>query len=202
MPLYARIVSSPSLRLLFICATILGLAACESPPPRSFPELTFVHLAPIRLNVATVEVVSEYNAPLKEPNVEHLFTASPGATAQRWAQDRLRAGGASGAAKFIVKEASVIETRLKKSGGLTGLLTTDQEARYEGTLEALIEVRNDRGWRQAFATVRVVHTRTAPEGLTLSEREQIWFEMTEKMLADFNTELEANIEAHLDRFVM
>ena len=40
-----------------------------------------------------------------------------------------------------------------------------------------------------------------PENLTLNEREEVWFEMVEALMADLNAELEANIQEHLGRFL-
>ncbi len=39
----------------------VGLAACNTPPERqNFPDITFQHLAPFKLDVAHVEIVQAY----------------------------------------------------------------------------------------------------------------------------------------------
>ena len=181
---------------------VLGLAlgACESPPEPSYPEITFTHKGPIRLSVSRIEVRNEYRPPFRDPNVEHLFPRPPGPVAERWARDRLVAAGAGGIATYVVTEASVTETPLEKSGGIAGLLTTDQEARYDGVIAVEIRVEDESGRRAASATARVERTRSVPEGLSLNEREQIWFEMTERMMVDLDAELERNIDRYLGSF--
>ena len=65
------------------------LAACETPAPgQKLPDLTYAHLGVMTLNVASLEVVSDYRAPLKTPNVEHLFPTPPDRALKRWARDR------------------------------------------------------------------------------------------------------------------
>ena len=38
---------------------------------------------------------------------------------------------------------------------------------------------------------------TTPEGATLNDREKIWFETTEALMADFDDEMERQIRRHL-----
>jgi len=59
-------------------AVAAALAACETPPPRpTFPELTWTHLQPFSLDVAEIEITSDYAPPLAPPHVEHLFPTPP-----------------------------------------------------------------------------------------------------------------------------
>src|SRR3989304_3468878 len=86
---------------LIALALALPLNACETPPPaQKLPEITFAHLPPIKLNVATVEVVVRYRPPMKAPNVEHLFPTPPLKALRTWAADRVKAVGRSGTAAF------------------------------------------------------------------------------------------------------
>ena len=174
------------------------LAACETPPPaHKFPNLTFAHLGALNLNVATLEVVSDYRAPLKKPNVEHLFPAPPERTLKRWARDRLKAAGEGGSARFVISRAAVTETPLMMKTGLTGAFTTDQAERYDAVIEATLEILGPGGIRKGFASARVIRSRTVEEGISLNVREKMWFELTEALMKDFNAEMENNIRSHL-----
>ncbi|MFQ5939211.1 MAG: hypothetical protein ACE5KL_03960 [Alphaproteobacteria bacterium] len=184
-------------------ALAAALAACETPPPRpAFPELTWAHLAPFSLDVAEIAVTSDYAPPLAAPHVEHLFPTPPLGAAERWAGDRLRAAGGEGRASVTITDARVIETRLEGSGGLTGMFTTEQAERYDAAVEVVIEIRSDRGYLDGRVRARAERSLTVPEDLTLNEREQVWFELTEALMADLNAELEANIQEHFQRFLL
>ena len=102
----------------------------------------------------------------------------------------------------VIADARVIETRLQGLGGLTGLFTTEQAERYDAAVELVIEIRSDRGYLDGLVRARAERSLTVPEDLTLNEREQVWFELVEALMADLNAELEANIQEHLQRFLL
>ena len=135
--------------------------------------------------------------PLKKPNVEHLFPIPPDQVLKRWARDRLKAGGKRGSARFIITQAAVTETSLKIKTGITGAFTTDQAERYDAVIEATLEIYGPGGIRKGFASARVVRSRTVPEGISLNDREKMWFSLTEALMRNFNTEMENNIRSNL-----
>lgn len=191
-----RLFAFPFLFLFFV-------AACQTaPPPRVYPDLTWTHLLPYNFNVGKVEIVSEYAAPLKYPHVEHSFPISPEAAALRWGRDRIHAAGSKGAVRYIVKTARVIEVPLeKKTGGLKGYFTTDQSERYDLFIDVRIEVKGAPGG-SGFISARAERSRTVPEDVTLDDREEVWFEMTEAAMKDLNATLEKYIAQQLGMFLL
>ena len=181
----------------------LALAACETPAMvQRFPEITFKHLPPIGLNAAGLQVVSDFKSPMQAPNVEHLFPASPETAMRRWAEDRLVAKGTTNQAKFTISDASVKETLLKTKTGLSGVVHKEPSARYDASIAGLLEIYDDKGFRRGFATARVSRSRSLLEGVSINERETMWFELVEALMGDFNAEMEKNIRAHVGAFVM
>lgn len=179
------------------------LAACETAPPRQRHfELTFAQLPILSLDVARVEVISDYTPPLKAPNVEHLFPVPPGKGLRRWAADRLKAGGKKGSARFVIVNAAVTEAALPVTKGLKGAFKKEQSERYEAVVEASLEILDARGFRKGFASARVSRSRTVREDATLNQREAAWFAMTEALLNDFDKELEKNIRQYLLGFLL
>ena len=177
-------------------------AACETPvEQREFSEITFGHLPPISLDVAAIDIVVAYQPSLQAPNVEYEFPVPPASAAERWAADRLRAVGASGRAVVTIVDASVIEVALKKSAGLKGLFTTDQSERYDATVRLTIEVADLNRQLAARAEAEAKRSRSVSESVTLAEREQIWFALTETLMADFDGAMEEQIRAHLADFL-
>ena len=178
------------------------LAACETPVPAPvFPQLTYAHLGAIRLDVAKVEVVDQYVPPLKRPNVEHEFPVTPAAAARRWVVDRIKAAGSGRTVRVLIRTAAVRVKALPKSKGLRGLFTVEESERYDGELAMTIEIRSERGFRDAFAEARVTRSRTVLENISLNQRTEVYFEMTEGLMIDLNAELEKNIRRHLARFL-
>ena len=181
----------------------LAIAACETPAMApQYPEITFGHLPTIDLNATDVRIISDYQPPMQAPNVEHLFPVTPANALQRWAKDRLAAKGIGNVARFTVSDATVTETVLKTEPGLKGVFHKEPSARYDGSIAGMLEILDERGFRKGFATARVSRSRSILEGASINERERMWFELTEALMADFNAEMEKNIRAHVGAFVM
>src|SRR3546814_2365716 len=117
-------------RLTSAAALVGLLAACSlDDPSNRFAQLTYQHLPDINLDVGEIQIEQAYLTPGQPPNVDHLFPMQPKDAAVRWAQDRLVASGDRLTFRYIVREASVVESPLPVSGGITGMLTTRSEER-------------------------------------------------------------------------
>ena len=188
--------------VLAVAVVIAGLAACETldPTPR-YPEITFSHLTPINLAVSDVDYVQDYLSPQKPPNVEHLFPVRLTVVARRWAAERLLPVGIQDVAYVTLLNAVVIETPLATTGGIQGAFTTEQAARYDATVEMWVEIINSLGETVGTAIAVATRSQTVPEGITLIERDQIWFELTEQVMRELDVELTATIKQYLARWV-
>ena len=155
---------------IFIAAAVglTMLVGCETPPPPSgFPQLSFSHLPPIKLNVAQVKIVSEFRSTGVKPNVEHLFPVKPQAAAERWSRERLKAVGASGTARVTIRRASVVEIPLSRSTGVRAMLTTDQTERYDGVIEIAIAILDGAGRQTGAVVSRAQRSKSVPEDISL-----------------------------------
>lgn len=193
---------SARLRLVLAAVVISLVAACETAPPTPvYPDITFGHQPTIALSVAALAVEQSYVSPLAAPNIEHTMPGAPLDAASRWFSDRLRATGNMGTATFTLKQMSVKEVALEKTTGVIGAFTTDQSERYDAVVEATITVvdpsRNAKG--SAFA--RAERSTTVPEDATLNEREQVLFTLAEKLMADFDSEIERSIRENLSDWI-
>lgn len=180
-------------------------AGCATPPPQNrFPELTYAHLGKFRLDVSQISIVSEYKSPFTPPNIEQDMPVLPEKAMRRWAADRLVATGTPGhTAQFVITDAKVTDTKLPKTQGLRGVFTTDQSDRYDTSFAARIAVRAEPGsfGGTGQATASATRAQTVPEGISVNEREKVWFDLVEATMNDLNAELERQIRAHLSQFL-
>jgi hypothetical protein len=190
-----------SFRSLLILS-VLAVPGCETPVnQRSFPEQTFQHLPPISLDVREINIVHLFEPPLKAPHIEHEMPVPPHIAVERWVVDRLRATGTSGRAVVTIRDASVVEARLKRLGGIKGTFTTEQSERYDAKVEVVIEATDGKGLRSANAVATSLRNRTVPENATLRERRTLWYELTEKLMSDFDRTFQSQIRKHLASFL-
>ncbi|MGB0570658.1 MAG: hypothetical protein ACPGQM_01115 [Alphaproteobacteria bacterium] len=181
----------------------LILAGCTTPSPAPrYPELTFNHLPPIRLDAASLEIVDEFKPSFAAPNVEHLMPVSPAAAMRRWALDRLKPVGRGGRIVFTIADAAVVETALAPTPGVRGVITKDQSERYDAKLLVRISVDGGDNRRRGDVSAEAMRSRTVIEGLSLNEREEIWFQMSENLVMDMNSELETAIRSFLQPFLV
>lgn len=174
-----------------VCAGLLSACSLDDPSNR-FAQLTYDHLPDINLDVGEVQIEQAYVTPGQPPNVDHLFPVQPKDAAVRWAQDRLVARGDRLTFRYIVREASATETSLDTSGGITGMLRTEQSERYDLYLVVEMQVLDG---RQIQGTARAEARRsiTVPEDSSLAEREQTWYRLTTDTMRDLDQQLEKTI---------
>jgi len=196
-----RFLSSGVVSLAFF-----ALAACQTPPPaQAFPDLTWTHLKPYVFNIAEIEIKSDFEPSFKAPHVEHLFPVALDKAAMRWAEDRLRAGGArerGGRVVFTVNKVEAVEAPLEKKKGVEGYFTDEESEQYDISIEVSLEVRDERGYRSGYVVAGAQRSQSVLEDITLDEREKVWFEMTESLMKELNRQLETNIKAYLGEFLL
>lgn len=189
-------------RAVLVAAALASLSACQSnPPPQQLPEMTFANLRPFQLDVGQVELVNEFKPPAVPQHIESQVPVSPEKAAIRWAQDRLRPVGTTGAVRYTIKDASVVERSLKTDKSFTGLFKEEQEARYDSTLNVVITFLDDRGYTAATVEAKAGRSQTVPEGMKLSERDRLWYGMVEALMADINGQLEQLLPQYAGQFV-
>jgi hypothetical protein len=181
-----------------------ALAACaDAPKALQLPPLTYAGLGRFTFEAERIEIAQDYQPPLAPPNVEHLFAQRPSDVMRQWANDRLAVTGRGDYfVRFVIVDARVTETELPRSTGVRATFTNEQAQRYDGRIEAAVEVRQIRGnFRDGFATAAATRTRSVAENISLNDRERVWYEMVEQMMQDVNAELDRQIRANMQRFM-
>ena len=191
------------LRFLAILFVVAGLAGCATPAPTErFPEMTFRHLPPIQLLVSDITIESTAPQSTEPPNIGHLFPTSPETALRNWARDRLVASGSDGTARFTILRAEAVGRSLDTDKGFTGLFKKELSNRFEGYIAAVLTIYDRNGQRRAHVEVKAEHAVTVREDSTLADRHKIMYELVEKMMADFNTQTNANIAAYMREHVL
>ncbi|HYD05759.1 MAG TPA: hypothetical protein VEC60_08535, partial [Reyranella sp.] len=177
----------------------LALVSCKTPPGRQqFPDITFQHLQPFRLDVARVEIVDGYQADPAN-DIGSQFPESPAAVARQWGEDRLLAVGQQGEAIYTITLAKATQTPLQRSTGITGVRRKDQSDRYDLQITVNLEVRS--GGKSGAVTGQAARSQTVREDMTLNQREAVLFRLLDVTMKDVNAQMEKLIPHYLGGFV-
>ena len=193
--------SAPIRALATLALALPLLAACTTPPEApKFADITFEHRPDIEMDVGDIVVERAYQAPMQAPNVDHLFPVQPSRALMSWGEDRLVAMGDDGVATYTVTDASAVVEDLGTDQSLSDYFTTEQAERYTLKMAVRLSVEHPDG----TGSIRVTGQRatTVQEGASLNERERVWYEMTEKLMADMDEELEVTLREELSRYVL
>ncbi len=180
---------------------VMSLPACDAHLPQSnLPQMTFRHLPAIALRVVDIQLVNKANPGTNPPHVVHLMPVSPVKALTRWAEDRLQIAGNNNTARFTILESDVTETALKVDKTVTGLFKKQQSERYDAIIEASLEIFDRRGIRKAVVSSRATRSVTMPEDTSINDRRRLWYEMMEKIMAEFNSEMDRNIGRYMTEY--
>jgi hypothetical protein len=189
----------PFLRPLGLALVALALVACNTPPERqAFPEITFQHLQPFRLDVARVQIVDGYQ-PDPGADIDNQFPEAPAAVARQWAEDRLIAVGQQGEAIYTITLAKATQTSLQRSQGMSAMTHKDQSDRYDLAITVNLEVRS--GGKSGAVTAKAARSQTVREDMTLNQREGVLFNLLDVTMKDLNAQMEKLIPHYLGGFV-
>lgn len=190
-------------RRFLTLGALATLAACAKPEPPipSFAEIGFQGQPQITFKVAAIDVIQEYRPPLTLPNVEHIFPVPPAQMAAAWARDRLRASAGTSTGRYLIKRASVVETLLPLSTGISAAFKKEQARRYDADLEVEFQIVNDQGGIDGTVSVRVTRRQTVGEDASRAEIQQAWYDMTKAMGNELGGQLSGLIAAKLSRFL-
>ncbi len=164
-----------TIRRLMLALPLLA-ASCvgKGTPPETFAPPSYRYLAPIRLNVASIDI-EDHSVP--EPGVvDSLSPVRPVAALRQMTTDRLIAGGSAGHAAFVIDRASIV----RADGGLTGAMAVHLDV-FAG----------DGDTRAGYAEAKVTRRRTSTD---IDENAaSVLYQMTTQMMADMNVEFEFQV---------
>lgn len=179
--------------------TLLALMACTpAPPDTSIPDQGFDYMDQLPLQVATLELQQQMQPPPKRGRrVDTLTNPALATMIERWTKARLNAAGDTGGAVLTITRADIVETRPHLS--IPHLSSKGEQGPsdlYAGTIEGQIRLtRNRADGTSQHSRITATATRrlSLPATATLSERELAWTGLSQRLIADFDAEIERRL---------
>ena len=113
----------------------------------------------------------------------------------------LQAQGGEHRAVLAIREGSIVETALKKTTGLKGLVTIDQAERYDARLAARLDILDAANRRVGEAQAEATRYMTIAEDASPNDRQTLWYALVRDTVTDFAGAMEASIQRELSPFV-
>ena len=164
------------------------LAGCGSDEgvPQTFPPLRYTYLAPISLNVSSIQTEVAYVPSQDGSSLDAASPEAPVQAVQQMIQDRLVAGGASGTATVTINAASVNRV-------------TDTAV---GNISVQVSVRSADGRQAGYTQASVTRTRTLPDDTSDEALRAFLYTMTSDLVNAENVELEYELRQHLGAWLV
>jgi hypothetical protein len=159
------------------------LAGCSSDEgvPQNFPPLRYTYLAPISLNVSSIQTEVAYAPSQDGSNLDAMSPEAPVQAVEQMLQDRLVAGGGGGTATVTINTASL--NRINDT--------------VVGNVSVQVAVTSADGRRAGYTQASVTRTRTLPDDTSDEALRAFLYAMTSDLVNAENVELEYQIRQHL-----
>jgi len=161
----------------------LLLAGCggDEGVPQTFPPLRYNYLAPISLNVATIQTNVRYVPAQDGSNLDGTSPEAPLQALEQMVQDRLVAGGSGGTAVVTINAASLNQVN----------------DTVVGNISLRLSVTSADGRQRGYTDASVTRTRTMPDDTSPDALRAFLYSMTQDLVNAENVELEYQIRQNL-----
>jgi hypothetical protein len=164
------------------------LAGCASDEgvPQNFPPLRYTFMAPISLDVGSIQTEVPYVASQDSTSMDAESPEAPVQAVEQMLQDRLVAGGGGGTARVTINTASL--NRVNDT--------------VVGNVSVQISVMSADGRRAGYTQASVTRSRTLPDDTSDDALRAFLYTMTSDLVNAENVELEYQIRQHLSAWVV
>ncbi|GAB5390141.1 MAG: hypothetical protein Alpg2KO_31090 [Alphaproteobacteria bacterium] len=187
-----------ALALAALPLVMLSLSACTpAPPDTSVAEQRFDHMQKLPLTVSKVELQHSMQPPPEQGRrVDTLTNPALVTMLERWKAARLKPAHSAGEAIITIDRAEIIETRPHLAPGVSDLMKRQPKDLYagaiEGTLRLILETE-DGSTRRSVITANAARRLSLPANATLAQREAEWTALAQRLIADFDAEVERRL---------
>ena len=155
--------SVAGLLILTGCVTTLPVS-----PPQKYNPAEF---APLRVDARKLEIIENWQMPMKAPFIEHTLMPDLSSMVVDWAKYALVPVGGSGEVVLDISQASVQVTDLPQGSALLDVFSDKQESKVRVDIVTKLMWIQPVGGKQGIVDVIASTTRTLSESKTPNERQ-------------------------------
>ncbi len=185
--------------LLMVSLVLVACTTTSSPPPPV--SVQSAGFGAIALNARQLEIIENWQMPIKPPYIGHLQQPYPGNLVSQWATQVLMPAGGSGEMVLDITRAAVTKVKLPPQTGLAKALSDQQDSEIRVEFEAKLMWLQPVGGSQAMIKLASSHSVTIPESSSANDVQRAVNECLNKALAGLDNQ--ARIElAKIDNVIL
>ncbi|MEX0503284.1 hypothetical protein AB3X55_06785 [Alphaproteobacteria bacterium LSUCC0719] len=185
--------------LLMVSLVLVACTTTSSPPPPV--SVQSAGFGAIALNARQLEVIENWQMPIKPPYIGHLQQPYPGNLVSQWATQVLMPAGGSGEMVLDITRAAVTKVKLPPQTGLANALSDQQDSEIRVEFEAKLMWLQPVGGSQAMIKLASSHSVTIPESSSANDVQRAVNDCLNKALAGLDNQ--ARIElAKIDNVIL
>ena len=169
-----------------------------APPQVTVTEADFQSLP---LNARRLEIIENWQMPIKAPYIGHLQQPYPTNVISTWASRVLTPAGGSGELILDISRAAVTKEKLPQEVGITNALTDQQDSRIRVEFEAQLMWLQPVGGAQAMVRLLSSHSVTIPESSSANDVQRAVNDSLKIALAGLDRQARAEL-AKLDGIIL
>lgn len=185
---------------LILLALLAGACTAISPPP---PQVVVSETGfqSMPLNARRLEIIENWQMPIKAPYIGHLQQSYPSNLISRWASRVLTPAGGSGELILDISRAAVTKEKLPLKVGIANALTDQQDSRIRVEFEVRLMWLQPVGGAQAMVRLASSHSVTIPESSSANDVQRAVNESLQTALAGLDKQARAEL-AKLDGIIL
>ena len=177
-------------------AGLLLLSSCTATSQKTvLPIYETTDLQSLRLDARKMEIIENWNMPMKPPYIEHTLSPNLSSMLVDWASRVLIPVGGSGEVVLDISQASVKSTSLPRSEKLFDLFKDNQEEMVRADIKAKLIWIQPVGGKQAIIDLSATASSSMRETSTPNEREIAIKEVMIEAVNLINQQAEVEIRA-------
>jgi hypothetical protein len=185
--------------LLMVSLVLVACTTTSSPPPPV--SVQSAGFGAIALNARQLEIIENWQMPIKPPYIGHLQQPYPGNLVSQWATQVLMPAGGSGEMVLDITRAAVTKVKLPPQTGLANALSDQQDSEIRVEFEAKLMWLQPVGGSQAMIKLASSHSVTIPESSSANDVQRAVNDCLNKALAGLDNQ--ARIElAKIDNVIL
>lgn len=172
-------------RLLLMAFLSLGVAGCTSNPSpegKPLPQLTFDHVQPLMVDVASINIDNRYQPGYDMEDVSESFPTPPDMAIQNYTERRLQPAGNTGVLNVVIKDAHVYQSQVKPEGAVNRWFGMNDSDLYDILIKVSMFALNDSGERSPTVNMEFKSEMKIPEHYSIAEREAKQLEFLEELM--------------------